>query len=185
MAKGDIYFDSDKALLALKQEMLSAANDCMDYVLQEIRGGMNTVEGAADVDDGTIMQLKDMISGQVISGVHAILDSFGTGSKMDKTNPTLSNYMSSEYWNPARVGYTIVGRPKGSYTDIFGETHISSGKMQGKNIEGFVEPIEPSYAIQWAEQKIKEPNGYIQRRIFYAVDSVFGQGRGSRFFGNR
>ena len=65
-----------------------------------------------------------------------LADSFGTGSLMLDDNPGFKEYKNSGHWNPARKGKAIVGRPSGMYKDIFGNTHKTSGKFKGINIEG-------------------------------------------------
>lgn len=60
---------------------------------------------------------------------------FGKGSGMTADNPYLQEYMHSSQWNPERYNATIVGRPAGPYTDLDGETFVSSGTMAGRNLE--------------------------------------------------
>jgi hypothetical protein len=63
------------------------------------------------------------------------MDEWGTGSLMDESNPALENYRNSRMWNPRRHDTIIRGRPKGQYTNIFGETKVSSGSMAGLDLE--------------------------------------------------
>lgn len=81
--------------------------------------------------------------------------------------------MQSGLWNPARRGKAIVGRPKGTYTNIFGQQRTTSGVFEGQKIEGkrvfkgkrrqndgvttedyYIYPLPPSRAIQIAEEML-------------------------------
>lgn len=91
-----------------------------------------------------------------------LADAFGTGSLMNiEDNPLYEEYRNSNLWNPARHGKEIVGRPEGSYIDIFGRKKHSSGYLEGINLENqrlgtaqgkgyLIEPIPPSNSIKIA-----------------------------------
>ena len=63
-----------------------------------------------------------------------------------------------------RTGKTIVGRPRGSYINIFGEQVSTWGNAAGVKLEGYVvEPSPPSKAIEIANQWLFQtylPNAY-------------------------
>lgn len=93
----------------------------------------------------------------------ALADSFGTGSLMDERfNPIFEDYWNDigsrqGQRNPARRSRNIEGRPRGEYTNIFGEKRWSSGYMAGENLEYLpqytgwsIQPIPPSNAIEQA-----------------------------------
>ena len=114
------------------------------------------------------------------ANTYTLADSYGTGSLMLSNNPGFQSYKNSNRWNRARTGKTIVGRPRGSYKDIFGNTRKSLGTMEGVPIEGLekwhrrivednssseltIEPVSPSYALQDAEKFLYStylPNAY-------------------------
>lgn len=114
------------------------------------------------------------------ANTYTLADSYGTGSLMLSNNPGFQSYKNSDRWNRARTGKTIVGRPKGSYKDVFGNTRKSLGTMEGVPIEGLekwhrrivednnsseltIEPVSPSYALQDAEKFLYStylPNAY-------------------------
>lgn len=134
---------------------MSAALDSIGYgYMQSVINQMRTQSGAGDVtveseDKG------DRLIRQIIGGAFAVMDSWGTGSLMDTSNPTLNDYMNSDLWNPARSktpGAPITGRPEGEYTDVFGELAYSSGAMEGLNLEQMpnspIKPQTPSGAFQ-------------------------------------
>lgn len=74
-------------------------------------------------------------------GGWAVASEFGTGSAMETNNlinPSLSRYINSDLWNPARprqAGAPIVGRPRGRWKDIFGRDRYSRGTAEGRNLE--------------------------------------------------
>lgn len=95
----------------------------------------------------------------------ALADSYGTGSLMLESNPIFSKYYKKDKnWNPMRTGKTIVGRPRGSYINIFGEQVSTWGNAAGVKLEGYVvEPSPPSKAIEIANQWLFQtylPNAY-------------------------
>lgn len=95
----------------------------------------------------------------------ALADSYGTGSLMLESNPIFSEYYKKDKnWNPMRTSKTIVGRPRGSYINIFGEQVSTWGNAAGVKLEGYVvEPSPPSKAIEIANQWLFQtylPNAY-------------------------
>ena len=108
------------------------------------------------------------------ANTYVLADSYGTGSLMLDNNPGLAAYKASNSWNDMRTGKAIVGRKAGSYVDIFGRKHTTSGAFAGKNIEGrkvnssnktknkrritgyYIAPTHPSYALQIAEKWLYE-----------------------------
>ena len=123
------------------------------------------------------------------ANTYVLADSYGTGSLMLSDNPGLAEYKADKKrWNPLRSGKAIVGRPEGSYTDIFGRKHKTTGAFAGKNIEGrkvhssdkikkgrritgyYIAPTHPSYAIQIAEKWLYEK--YIPKMYEQAVKEI-------------
>ena len=87
---------------------------------------MLTPEGKESLHADEIEVLGNFITAQVVGGAYAAMDNFGKGSLMDENNPALESYKNSGLWNPVRHDTTIRGRPKGQYTNIFGETETST-----------------------------------------------------------
>lgn len=90
-----------------------------------------------------------------------LVAAFGTGSHMDTiNNPLFGSYWRSSSVNPVRTSKAIVGRKKGSYTDVFGNKRVSKGGLEGEYIEGLtyydkdtgrevtIQPMDPQEAIQ-------------------------------------
>lgn len=144
-----IKFDADGCMVALAKALLDAVQglrqEFKDYVISEY-----TKSGLPEVglEDGAIKETVGYISARVTGGPWAILNEFGTGSLMDRSNPALSEYMNSWLWNPAREGYEIVGRPEGWYVDFFGGTRYSSGSREGQNIEDRFPPTPPTHGME-------------------------------------
>lgn len=146
-----LRFNKRKALSDYRKAVKAAANQLLKELYSDIKAEMTTTEGVKDLHRMSENEEK-IFKRMVVGYAHAIMDSYGTGSKMDTHyNAALSDYKGSELYNPARSGKTIVGRPKGSYTNIFGEIQVSSGKREGKSVEKIYKPQSPSYAFQRAE----------------------------------
>ena len=107
----------------------------------------------------------------------ALADSYGTGSLMIESNPLFEDYFKKDKnWNKARTGKVIVGRPRGSYINIFGEQVSTWGSLEGINLETLAkmgvfddsedfdfELISPSKAIDIATDALLAtylPNAY-------------------------
>lgn len=101
------------------------------------------------------------------ANTYALADTYGTGSLMTSDNPGFKEYvLHSSYWNPARNGKAIVGRPKGTYTNLFGQERSSKGTYEGQVIEKKtvykggkkykILPGKPSLAIKIANQYLRK-----------------------------
>ena len=140
--------------------MSEALDGLLEQYYREVESGMHTQGGRSDLkterlnDDERGMLLRRLIGGPL-----AVMDSWGTGSKMDTSNPALNEYLNSSFYNPARPkipGAPITGRPEGEYTNMFGDTVYSSGALEGRNLENIPgSPItarSPSGAFQNADK---------------------------------
>jgi hypothetical protein len=130
-----------------------------DEILLDAQSDMNTQDARDDLTEGDVKAIAGYVSASIIGGPWAVMDEWGTGSLMDPENPALASYRNSELWNPERHDLARRGRPMGSYTDIFGEKHVSSGNSEGLNLEVMAEtgklppsflPTPPSHALQKA-----------------------------------
>lgn len=153
-----LYFNAQKCSEDFCNRIRQVADDLLEEYYAEIYNKLNTTRAKADVQKLSYEE-HNMLIREVIGKANAIMDSYGTGSQMDTSNPALSEYMNSELWNSERTGLEIVGRDKGIYKNIYGSTDYSSGNMAGKNVEyssgnpkGKVTPITPSFAFQDAEK---------------------------------
>lgn len=157
---GLLYLDKMACRAALAEIAGRQADIALERFFSEVQGGMNTSGGKNDIEKQKLDDVeKGILKRQIVAGALAIMDSWGTGSMMDKSNPILQEYKGSALWNPARTGNAIVGRPKGTYTDILGEQQESSGALKGVNLEKLPNsPIKaraPSGAFQDAQAWLK------------------------------
>lgn len=164
-----IKYDANQAMTDFHKHLLTYVVQIRQELLLEAQQGMKTREGMDDLSEGEISAVLGLISTSVVGGAWATMDEWGTGSKMDTTNPDLGRYMGGKLWNPARFDTTIRGRPMGTYTNIFGETKHSSGRMEGLDLEGIFEPQQPSHALETAKRWMM--NGRFQWLLNKAVSS--------------
>lgn len=109
-----------------------------------------------------LLSKTNEITIKILGNMEFIVDNYGTGSLMSKSNPYLDEYKNSDKWNEARNSNNIVGRPKSSYIDLFGRKRNSSGRMKGMNLENrtlyiskenkryYFKPIPPTNALHYA-----------------------------------
>ena len=150
MARKQLHFNSSRAIADFKSKMIMVADDLINEYYAEVYNKLRTNSGKGSLDKLSENQ-ENYLRRKVIGYAMAIMDSYGTGSKMDKNNPFLNEYMNSSLWNDLRTGYEITGRKKGTYKNIYGATDYSSGSMAGENVESIAKPTTPSYAFQNAE----------------------------------
>ncbi|NLW79056.1 MAG: hypothetical protein GXY32_06560 [Ruminococcaceae bacterium] len=148
----------------LVAEYVAHMGRCIDRLLdeyyREVAGALRSEAARGDVQVERLDSAdKAHLVRRLVAGPLAVMDSWGTGSMMDTGNPALPGYIGGPLYNPARgtqPGAPITGRPEGPYVNIFGETVVSSGAMEGLNLEAFpglpIRPREPSYAFQNAEK---------------------------------
>ena len=146
-------------------------------LLNEAKQRMLTPEGADDLQIGEIDEIAiGIIIASIVGGPWAAMDEWGTGSKMDESNPALADYKNSDSWNPARQDNKIRTRPNSpGQKDIFGNTVNGHGKG-GFDLEkaGKVTPQPPSHALQTAARWMA--NGRMREAIQQTIKSFpFGK----------
>lgn len=161
-----LTFNSKACFEALKAEMLLAMEKCLLELYTELVGSLRTSKAKDDVIKEKAKIRANIITGKVISGAYAIMDSYGTGSLIDMSNPFLDEYLATARWsipmyNPIRLQRNttaILGRPKGKYRPVIGgRPRKSSGLLEGFDLEEGVRlsngkmvkvrPTPPSKAI--------------------------------------
>lgn len=109
-----------------------AGKICSDVCLAW--GKQFNIDGNAEIGFDLVSQTAGLIIGQFkATGQKAWICEYGSGSKMKPLD--LAKYKSSKYWNSARHGTAITGRPRGEYRDLDGEYRWSSGVNSGRNLE--------------------------------------------------
>lgn len=185
--KFDMNGLTNEILNKLEIELESAFNAWEDEVMSKVRHNYFGKDANPEVGH-SLKKETNAIIGFLKANTYVLADSYGTGSFMLDNNPGFRKYMQSISkdggWNPARRGKTIVGRPAGTYTDIFGRKHTTSGAFEGVNIEGkrvytrkkeserdyYISPVHPSYAIQLAENWLYRT--YLPRAYKLAVQNI-------------
>ena len=172
--KFDINGITNEILNKLEEQLNYALVAWRTEVLSGLRHPFYGVDEKPYVDY-TIEKETNKIIAYLKANTYVLADSYGTGSLALTDNPGWAEYKRSDKWNKARTGRTIVGRPKGSYIDVFGRKRHSEGSLEGDSLEGrrfkgkwsvkefTIKPSVPSYAIQMAEEwlyKTYLPNAY-------------------------
>lgn len=174
--------------MALKFDINGLTNEILINLEKELQWVFETWENEvysklkysfADeaVIESELKKESKIIIAYLKANIYALADSYGTGSLMLDDNPGFQEYRNSDRWNKARKGKTIVGRPRGTYKDAFGNTKKSLGTMEGIPIEGMkkwngdiIEPLSPSYALQDAEKFLYST--YLPRAYKLAVKNT-------------
>lgn len=147
-----IKFNEKGCISALRATLNEAMKDLQDELYSESKARMQTEEGKDDLTKEQITDVADVITASIMGGPWAVMDEYGTGSKMDTANPFLDDYRRSGMWNPARHDLKIRTRPDTpGQIDIFGRPTIGKGKG-GIDIEGHgdIKPMPSSKAMQTA-----------------------------------
>ena len=155
----ELYKD---ALSAMK---MSPARSAVDIKPAKVEG---TTEYSGSASTG-----NEFINSTIVFYAMAVIDSYGTGTSMDLSNPYLNTYRKSDLWNPLRKGTEIVGRNEGPYENIFGDRPkpVSKGAYAGREVP-MANNIIPSYAIQNMEKRIKAK---VERRIKQFADQFIAE----------
>ena len=143
----------------IREEFAKATLDAAEY----IRNDAVLFNRSGVVPHVMFTELGTHLSAMIwAEGMNAVIAEWGSGSQMDLSNPFLPAYQSSPDYNPERIkqGTTaIIGRPEGTYTDLDGVQHYSSGNLAGVNLEDghiFESGGEVKYAPHEAEHYMRE-----------------------------
>ena len=86
MERKTLHFNSARAIEGFKEKMKSTANDLLNEYYAEIHNQMRTTSGREGLEKLTEIE-ENLIKGRIIGNARSIMDSYGTGSAMDKDNP--------------------------------------------------------------------------------------------------
>lgn len=161
--KLNLTLDHRQMYIALIMELENSVNMLSNVLLQRFQAasGNSTI-----ADDWKIVYDRGMSILRVYVGNdhwQAFIDNYGKGSLMDtSSNPWLSEYINSGYFNEQRIeyGYAIITRPRGEYT----VPNFQSGKgtikrvskaRSIKNLETTGNPLyRPLPAKHWLENEM-------------------------------
>ena len=184
-----LRFNHEKFANDFANEMVEAAREAFNVFMTDAMSGLDSTD--QELKDAILDMGKEKISSSCIFYAQSILRSYGRGRQMDKSNEYLQDYMNSSLWNPAREkrpGAQIVGRPKGNYTNILGQTAYSTGEKEGKVTAIPVgNVVQPTYSIQNAEKKLERglmENGYVYRIFRRHTNDFFSSMNPARYFYN-
>ncbi len=171
-----VRFDSAACIAAFRSHIIATLLVIQEEYKVLAESHMLTSEGRQDLTSEEIALVGEFIMANVVGGAWAAMDEWGSGSLLDESNPALNDYKNSALWNPLRRDNRIVGRGKGSYTNIFGEQQTSSGNMAGLDLEYLAAQGElqfdirvqpPSHAMQTAARWMI--NGRLQTILREAI----------------
>ena len=186
-----LTFDSIGAQKYLVECVKEASEEIVQWFIRETRGagsgnGLSAAcQAATELAPAEILG-AGIIRQQCIFYADAIVDSYGTGSLADTGAGSFWKEYAAQKgangFNPSRTTKYIAGRPRGSYSDIWGKRHSTWGALEGLNIEGLeyidsetgklvkIEPKAASYAIQNAEKWLTQSEGKCKRVIVAAAE---------------
>lgn len=165
--------------------LLNGVDEVLEHFMSDVKQHLKAVDN--ETEKAIFDMASEKITASAIFYAHSILESYGTGSKMDITNEALGEYIHGEFWNPVRQRSAIAGRRKGMYTNIFGEKVYSEGRFAGREIENMIAPQKPSFGIQNAERKLNQglsENGYVIRTLRSYANDFFENVDTSKYFHN-
>ena len=101
--------------------------------------GQSGIQGNAEIGSDFPIIIGNIVTATINAhGAKAWVSEFGRGSQMSQDNPYLNEYLRGDNFNQWRLHSSrmpIMGRSKGEYKDIDGNTQYSTGKMQGLDLE--------------------------------------------------
>jgi len=163
-----LKFDIAGMKTGLMEALFVECNEITTWLLSQVQG-----IAPSEVDRAQMGKEVFVIGGQVFGsvwagGVGALTTEWGSGSLANESNPAWDEYVQSQYYNPSRqpYGHPISGRPAGSYVNLDGETKISTGRMEGLNLEGF---LPPTPAQHWFQGIVERSRNEILERLVQVV----------------
>lgn len=182
-----LTFDADGCYRAMVNKLIEVADSIMEEFYNDAILGLDA-DGKEDSEriDAVINKTSGYIEAQCKFYANALMESFGIGNGADTGPDSYWNeYKQMPFFNKLRRSRTVVGRTKGTYTNIFGEEQESTGKNAGKNLETLhiigregnyvqVKPLAAKRSIQNAERwLIKNHQRRVEDRIEEELKNFF------------
>lgn len=165
-----LVFDIEGMKIGLMEALYIECETLTDWLWSQVQG-----KAPPQVDRSMIHKEIVMVAGNVMGtvsagGIGALTTEWGSGSLADESNPAWNEYVESKYYNPSRYpyGHPITGRPAGEYINLDGEVKVSSGAMEGLNLERFLRPLEPQH---WMREITVLSRPYIYKRLVQMVQT--------------
>lgn len=129
-----IKFDTVSLIAAFKKAYAEEIIEITDWLYQQAMSVAPTIVDRAKIQKSVVKIGNELIGHVEAGGMGALITEWGSGVNMDLSNEALYDYIGGTYWNPARPDVAIVGRPAGTYLDLDNQPHVSSGRMEGKEL---------------------------------------------------
>ncbi len=161
----ELVVDINKAIA----DSLDDISDFMKEIIEREYSHYPSSMGKADID--TIKQIAREEVSLVFKaiGQRALILEYGKGSKMDRDNPALDNYMNSDIFNKNRTDLEIRTRPKGIYYDLDGVPHESktnaNRELESSGNKKYA-PIKPEHIVREAiKNQLKKIMGIVSEHV--------------------
>lgn len=165
-----VRFDYGRCIVSLKLVIMKALKQMQREFMDQARSEGMSSQASNELSEGDFELMADAITVTVVGGPWVAMNEWGTGSELDVTNPAFVEYVRSGMFYHERLKaspiFSKLGRPKGSYLNIFGERVESTGKLKNRNLEELAEqgvlpstflPTPPKRSLEtaarWLEQR--------------------------------
>ena len=163
-----LNFDIEGMKLGLMEAVYKECAELTHWLWTQVES-MAPPEVHRDMIEQEVLLVGGYVVGAVSAGgIGALTTEWGSGSLADESNPAWAEYVESQYWNDSRLpnGHPITGRPEGDYVNLDGETMVSTGAMDGLNLESFLRPMEPQH---WMRGIVELSRPYVLERLVQLV----------------
>lgn len=159
-----LQIDAEGIKTGLMEALYAECETLTNWLWMQVQGEAPPEVDRSQVYQNVVVTGTEVLGTIIAGGMGALITEWGSGSLADTSNPAWGGYTHSQYWNPLRDPgkHTIRGRPAGTYVDLDNETHVSSGKMAGKNVEWRYSPHEPEH---WMRGIVALSRPYIFERL--------------------
>lgn len=163
-----LKINSEAMYKGLQLDLIEVCEEMTDWIWAQAEAIAPPQVDRAQMHKEVVVVAGTVVGTFSAGGMQALITEWGSGSLADESNPAWPEYTESKYYNPARFpyGHPITGRPAGTYVDLDGSEHTSSGAAVGLNLEHFLRPQEP---LHWLEGIVTLSRPYVLQRIVTMV----------------